>query len=166
MFDLIPVQSGANLDEVRKLFTEYAASLSFSLCFQGLDTELRELPGPYAPPKGRLFLAVEDGHPAHSAGCIALKYLGQGVCEMKRLYVRPEFRGRRLGKTMAERIISEARAEGYELMRLDTIGALMPEAMGLYRSIGFYEIPPYYDNPVAGAAYLELKLRWKIGTAP
>ena len=155
MFDLIPVHSGPNLDEAWKLFTEYARSLNFSLCFQGLDLELQQLPGPYTPPDGRLYIAVQDGS---TAGCIALKRLGPGICEMKRLYVRPEFRGRGLARRMAQRLISDARAEGYEFMRLDTIGALMPEAMALYRSLGFNEIPPYYDNPVPGATYLELKL--------
>jgi ribosomal protein S18 acetylase RimI-like enzyme len=155
MFEVIPVQSGVNLETVRTLFREYAASLNFNLCFQGFEDELRSLPGPYALPEGRLLLALEDDRPA---GCIAFKRLEGGICEMKRLYVRPQFRGRGLGRTLAELLVSEARTAGYELMRLDTIADILPEAMALYRSMGFYAIPPYYDNPIPGAAFLQLEL--------
>jgi putative acetyltransferase len=155
MFEVIPVQSAASLETVRTLFREYAASLNFNLCFQGFDDELRSLPGPYALPEGRLLLAFDDDRPA---GCIALKRLAVGICEMKRLYVRPQFRGRGLGRTLAEMLVSEARTAGYELMRLDTIADVLPEAMALYRSMGFYEILPYYDNPIPGAAFLQLEL--------
>jgi ribosomal protein S18 acetylase RimI-like enzyme len=155
MFEVISVQSGPNLETVRRLFGEYAASLNFNLCFQGFDEEVRMLPGPYAAPQGRLFLALEHGR---AAGCIALKRLEDGICEMKRLYVRPEFRGRGLGRTLAELLAAEARAAGYKRMRLDTIADVLPEAMGLYRSMGFYEILPYYDNPIPGAAFMELEL--------
>jgi ribosomal protein S18 acetylase RimI-like enzyme len=155
MFELISVQSGPKLEEVRTLFREYMASLDFDLCFQSIDRELLDLPGLYALPDGRLFLALAGGLPA---GCIALKRLEPGICEMKRLYVRPEYRRQQLGRAMAVRLIAEARFAGYQRMRLDTIARLMPQAMGLYQSLGFSEIPPYYDNPIPGATFLELEL--------
>ena len=152
---LIHVESGRAVEQIRELFLEYARSLDFSLCFQSFDRELRELPGPYAFPDGRLILSLLDGAPA---GCIALKKLEPGICEMKRLYVRPEFRGHQLGLKLAARLIEEARRAGYAAMRLDTIPAAMEHAIKLYRSLGFREIPPYYDNPIPQALYLELDL--------
>jgi putative acetyltransferase len=140
---------------VRELFLEYAGSLGFSLCFQSFDQELASLPGDYAPPEGRLLLATVNGR---AAGCVALHRFADGIAEMKRLYVRPEFRGHQIGRRLAEAVISEARAIGYRRMRLDTVVSVMPEAVSLYRSMGFYEIPPYRPNPIAGALYLELVL--------
>ncbi len=140
---------------MRELFTEYAASLGFSLCFQSFDTELAELPGKYAPPAGRLWLAESGGEPA---GCVALRRLEDGVCEMKRLYVRPQFRGKGIGRILAEAICKEASAAGYEKIRLDTVEPMMQSAVELYRRMGFREIAPYCSNPIAGALYMELQL--------
>ena len=149
------IESGPELEEIRALFVEYAKSLNFSLCFQGFDRELETLPGVYSPPRGRLILCEVDGKPA---GCIALKPLEHGACEMKRLFVRPEFRGKRLGVKLAEMLIGEAREMGYSAMRLDTIRGLMDNAIALYASLGFNEIPPYYENPIDNAVYMELVL--------
>jgi ribosomal protein S18 acetylase RimI-like enzyme len=154
--ELIHVEDGPQVDDIRQLFLEYARSLDFDLCFQNFDQELRELPGEYAPPEGRLILC-RVGRAV--AGCIALKSLGDGICEMKRLFVRPQFRGKGLGITLGRRIVEEARNIGYTAMRLDTIAGKMEPAIALYRSLGFREIPPYYDNPIPNAAYFELDLR-------
>jgi putative acetyltransferase len=153
--EFIPIERGPELDEIRELFLEYARSLDFNLCFQNFDQELLALPGEYAPPQGRIILCRVDGK---TAGCIALKPLGAGVCEMKRLFVRPEFRGRKLGLQLAERIVQAARQIGYTSMRLDTIAGSMEGAIALYRGLGFKEIPAYYNNPIPNAVYLELNL--------
>jgi putative acetyltransferase len=139
---------------VRCLFEEYADSLGIDLCFQGFEQELAGLPGSYAPPQGRLLLAREDGQ---TAGCIALRPLEPGTCEMKRLYVRPAFRTHGIGRVLVDRLIQEARQAGYRHMRLDTLPS-MATALALYRRLGFREIAPYYKNPVAGAVFLELPL--------
>ncbi len=143
------------IEQVRALFLEYAQSLGFSLCFQSFDKELAGLPGDYAPPEGRLLLAVREGR---AAGCVALHKIGHGICEMKRLYLRPELRGSGAGRALAERIIAEARAIGYSRMRLDTVAGTMDAAIALYRRLGFRGIPPYRTNPVPGALYMELTL--------
>ena len=148
-------ESPAQVARARELFIEYAQSLGFSLCFQNFDQELAGLPGEYAPPQGRLILAEYEGH---LAGCVALHKLESGVCEMKRLYLRPEFRGKGLGRAMAERIIVEARQIGYRRMRLDTVEPVMRDAVAVYRKLGFKEIAPFCANPIAGAMYLELEL--------
>jgi GNAT superfamily N-acetyltransferase len=148
-------ESPAQVAQARELFLEYAQSLGFSLCFQNFDKELAELPGDYAPPDGRLLLAEYDGQ---LAACVALHKLEPGVCEMKRLYLRPLFRGKGLGRALAERIIAEARQIGYQRMRLDTVEPVMKDAVAMYGKLGFEEVAPYRPNPVAGAMYMELKL--------
>jgi putative acetyltransferase len=149
-------ESPAQIAQVCELFLEYAQSLGFSLCFQNFDQELAGLPGDYAPPEGRLLLVEHEGQPA---GCAALHTLEPGVCEMKRLYLRPQFRGKGLGRALAERIIAEARQIGYQRMRLDTVEPVMKDAVAMYRKLGFTEIAPYRTNPIAGAMYMELELR-------
>lgn len=144
-----------DVQRARTLFEEYASGLGFSLCFQSFDQELANLPGDYAPPDGRLLLAAEGDE---LAGCIAMRKLEPHVCEMKRLYLRPAYRGRGLGRTLVHSIIDEARKLGYTLMRLDTVPGRMDEAIALYRSIGFIEIGPYCKNPVEGAKFMELDL--------
>ncbi len=143
------------MEEARKLFLEYAAALGFSLCFQNFDQELAALPGDYAPPGGRLLLIECDGA---LAGCVALHRLQDEISEMKRLYVRPEFRGRGLGRRLVGAIIEEARGIGYARMRLDTVEPVMKAAVAMYRALGFREIAPYRENPMAGTLYMELEL--------
>jgi ribosomal protein S18 acetylase RimI-like enzyme len=142
------------LAQARALFKEYAAELGVDLSFQGFPAELENLPGPYAPPKGRLFLAMEE---AEAGGCVALRPLKNGVCEMKRLYVRPAFRGRGLGRLLTEKTIFAARATGYELMRLDTLAHMQP-AIRLYEGVGFVRREPYYETPLANTVFMELRL--------
>jgi putative acetyltransferase len=153
--EIIEASARPDIERARGLFREYETSLGVDLCFQGFEQELAGLPGAYAAPKGRLLLAVDGGR---AAGCVALRPLGGDTCEMKRLYVRAEFRGRRLGRLLASRILEEARAVGYARIRLDTL-PFMTEAIVMYRSLGFNEITPYYANPVAGALFMELELR-------
>ncbi len=143
-----------SLLQVRDLFLEYADSLDFDLGFQDFDRELAELPGEYSEPDGRLYIAYDSGKPA---GCVALRKIDEGVCEMKRLYVRPGFRGRAIGRVLAERVVSEAKKIGYGKMRLDTVSS-MTEAITLYRSLGFVEIGKYRLNPLPDALFLELDL--------
>jgi len=139
----------------RELFAEYAVWLDISLCFQNFDKELAGLPGNYAPPSGRLLLALEDDQ---LVGCVALRPLPDQTCEMKRLYVRPEFRGRGWGRKMVEAIVAAAQELGYSRMRLDTLPGKMDQALAMYRRFGFREIDPYYENPVEGATFMELTL--------
>ncbi len=148
-------ETAPQIAQVRELFLEYAQSLGFSLCFQNFDQELAELPGDYAPPAGRLLLAEYD---AQLAGCVALHKLDSAICEMKRLYLRPQFRGKGLGRLLAERIIAEARQIGYQRMRLDSVEPVMKDAVAMYRRFGFKEIAPYRPNPNPGVLYLELQL--------
>ena len=153
--DLIQAALPEHIEQVRSLFLEYGRSLGFSLCFQSFDEELKNLPGAYGPPNGRLLLARYRGY---AAGCVALRKLEAGICEMKRLYVRPADRGRGLGKMLVEFLIAEARAIGYERMRLDTIASAMPDAIAVYRRMGFEEIAPYSAIPIASAMWMELLL--------
>jgi ribosomal protein S18 acetylase RimI-like enzyme len=153
--NLIAAHQAEYLPVVRELFTEYARSIEIDLCFQSFDRELAELPGKYAPPDGRLFLAVEN---ESAAGCVALLRLDGGICEMKRLYVRPAFRGCGLGWQLANETIFAARGIGYDRMRLDTLASMTP-AIALYESLGFQRIPAYYDNPSGLAVFMEIKLR-------
>jgi len=154
MITLVQVETPRQVEDVRQLLREYEASLNVSLCFQGFEKELAELPGDYAPPRGRLLLAYDGGQPA---GCIALRALDDETSEMKRLYLRPGFRGQGAGRQMATAIIEEARKLGYKRMRLDTLAA-MQEARALYESLGFKRIEPYYRNPHPGAEFMELEL--------
>jgi ribosomal protein S18 acetylase RimI-like enzyme len=155
MLSFVEAESREQIDEVRELWREYAAWLEVDLCFQNFEKELAELPGRYAPPSGRLLLALSD---ERLAGCIALRKIGEGICEMKRLYVRPEFRGQRIGRRLTTLLIEEARRIGYARMRLDTLPSKMQEAATVYRSFGFTEIEPYYHNPYEGVVYMELVL--------
>ncbi|HKV69995.1 MAG TPA: GNAT family N-acetyltransferase [Gemmatimonadales bacterium] len=143
------------IETARRLFTEYAESLGFSLCFQGFDQEMAGLPGAYVPPRGRLLLATVGGDPA---GCVAIRPLGGDACELKRLYVRPAFQGTGLGKALMDRILTEARSAGYARIRLDTILGKMDRAIAMYRRYGFKEIAPYGDHPVEGTIDMELEL--------
>ena len=152
---MVQAESPVQVAQACELFLEYAQSLGVNLCFQNFEEELAGLPGHYAPPEGRLLLAECDGQ---LAGCVALHSWEPGVCEMKRLYLRPSFRGKRLGRAMAEKIIAEARTIGYQRMRLDTIEPIMKDAVEMYRKLGFREIAPYRPNPIAGAMYMELQL--------
>lgn len=144
-----------DVDHARSLFEEYAAGLGISLCFQNFDRELANLPGDYAPPHGRLLIATENDQ---LAGCIAMRKLSPDVCEMKRLFLRPAYRGKGLGKLLVHSIIDEARKLGYTTMRLDTLPGRMDQAIALYQSIGFVDIEPYYENPVADARFMQLEL--------
>jgi putative acetyltransferase len=153
--EIIRAQSPENIEHARTLFKEYSAWLEIDLCFQNFEKELAELPGEYAPPNGRLFLASRD---AEIAGCVAMRKIGEDTCEIKRLFVRQEFRGQGLGRQLAEAMIQEARQLGYERMRLDTLPPKMNDAIALYRLLGFEEIEPYYNNPVPGAKFMELNL--------
>jgi putative acetyltransferase len=158
--NLIQVESDDQVHQARGLFAEYAAWLGFNLCFQNFDKELAELPGDYAPPNGRLLLAVENDQ---VAGCVALRKIGEGIGEMKRLYVRPEFRGKGLGRLMTKTIIEAARDLGYERLRLDTLPGKMDQAIAMYRSLGFKDIERYYNNPYEDTAFMELMLDQERG---
>jgi len=155
MLAIFQVETPSQITQARELFLEYAQSLGFSLCFQNFDKELAQLPGDYAPPDGRLFLAEHDGK---LAGCGAFHRLDVTSCEMKRLYIRPDFRGLGLGKTLAQRILAEAASIGFKRIRLDTVAGTMDDAIALYRRLGFREIDPYRSNPIAGALYMEMDL--------
>ena len=151
--DIVPATSEDHIATARRLFKEYEASLGLELTFQGFAQEVAGLPGAYAPPGGRLLLATG----AEPAGCVALRPLDGGICEMKRLYVRPTARGARLGRRLAETVIREARSIGYARMRLDTLPS-MKEAFALYQTLGFREIAPYYATPIVGTRFMELSL--------
>jgi putative acetyltransferase len=154
-FSSVQAESPQQIAQARELFLEYARSLGFSLCFQNFDKELADLPGDYAPPEGRLLLAEYEGQ---LAACVALHKLDADICEMKRLYLRPQFRGKGLGRILANRVIGEARRIGYKRMRLDTVEPVMKDAVAMYRKFGFKEIPAYRPNPNPGTLYMELLL--------
>ena len=146
--------SPADIVEIRTLFQEYAASLGTDLCFQGFAGELAALPGTYALPSGCLWLAAAD---ANIVGCVAIRGLEADVCEMKRLYVRPEGRGQSVGRALAERAVAFAKAAGYRAVRLDTLSTMVA-AQVIYRRMGFVDVPAYRFNPIEGAVFMELRL--------
>jgi len=150
--ELIAVTWGQDLEQIRGLFGEYARDLPFDLSFQNFEDELAGLPGRYAPPSGRMLLAKCGDT---FVGCVALRQIGEGVCEMKRLFVQPASRGKGIGKALANAIIEEARRIGYKRMRLDTV---LEPAKSLYRSLGLREIPPYQHVPIEGVVFMELEL--------
>ena len=153
-----------HISTVRQLFREYAEWLAVDLCFQSFEAELADLPGAYGPPRGRLLLAEAD---SHTAGCVALRPLSDGICEMKRLYVRPAERGQGCGRTLARAIIAAARELQYTHMRLDTLNTpKMCPPNALYEALGFRDIPPYYHNPLPDARYLELDLTGSLPGGP
>ena len=149
---LVEVAGGEDLEHARGLFVEYARSLPFHLSWQNFDEEVATLPGRYAPPSGRLLLAKNGDA---FVGCVAMRQIGDGICEMKRLFVQPALRGKGIGKALAQAIIEEARRIGYKHMRLDTV---FEPALSLYRSLGFKEIPPYQHVPIEGVIFMELDL--------
>ena len=151
---IFQAKTDEHIRAAKDLFNEYADGLGISLCFHNFDQELNNLPGDYAPPDGRLLLAKDDDE---IAGCIAMRKLGPGVCEMKRLFVRPAYRSTGLCRVLVNSIIDEARKLGYTHMRLDTLPGRMDKAIALYQSIGFVEIEPYYIS-VEGAKFMELDL--------
>ena len=150
--ELLDVIDSASLEQVRGLFVAYAHDLPFDLSFQNFDDELKGLPGRYARPSGRILLAKYGGE---FVGCVALRQIGEDVCEMKRLFVKPAWRGKGIGKALARAVVEEARRIGYKRMRLDTV---LEPAKSLYRSLGFREIPPYQHVPIEGVVFMELEL--------
>lgn len=155
MLRVFQTETAEHYAEARRLFNEYADWLGVDLEFQHFAEEVTTLPGPYGPPSGCLLLASDHGQ---VAGCVALQKLEDHICEMKRLYVRPSFRRRGIGNLLARKVIEMARTMGYQRMRLDTLRSGLEPARALYRSLGFREIAPYYDNPLDGVEYLELLL--------
>lgn len=147
---MLHIHPAIDVSMVRDLFLEYANFIGVDLGFQDFQHEIATLPGDYDP----ILVAHWNSEPA---GCVAMHAIQRGLCEMKRLYVRPTFRGHAIGRSLAERIIAEARSRGYERMRLDTLPT-MTEAIPLYRALGFVEIPPYRYNPIAGSKFMELDL--------
>jgi GNAT superfamily N-acetyltransferase len=154
MINIREAETPTEIEEARRLFREYENWFGLDLCFQNFDKEVADLPGKYAGPAGGRLLLAMAGETI--AGCIALRKIEDGVCEMKRLFVRPGFQGQGIGKMLIERLISEAQAIGYRKMRLDSYPPKMQKAIGIYRSYGFREIPAYYHNPYSEAIYLEL----------
>jgi ribosomal protein S18 acetylase RimI-like enzyme len=143
-----------HIDDIKTLFTEYTASLGIDLSYQNYSDEFASLPGKYAPPEGRLYIAYCGGT---AAGCVGLRRFDEQTCEMKRLYVREAFRGLRIGKSLVERIILDAKASGYRAMLLDTLPS-METAQTLYRRLGFTDTAPYYDSPIEGTRFMRLPL--------
>ncbi|MBA7664350.1 hypothetical protein ES703_72408 [subsurface metagenome] len=154
MLEIIEAKRSEELEQVRNLFEEYSSSLAFDLDFQNFEEELANLPGDYIQPAGCLLLATYKGQPV---GCVGLRMLSDGVCEMKRLFVRKQFRGLGFGRALAEAVIEEARKIGYNYMRLDTVPS-MDVARALYASVGFKQTSPYRHNPIEDAVFMELRL--------
>ncbi len=155
MIEIIHVGNSNYLEEVRRLFREYADLIGIDLSFQNFDAELANLPAGYLPPDGALLLALNDNQ---AAGCVALRQFEAETCEMKRLYVRPHFRSLNIGGKLAQEIINEAKKFGYKQMVLDTLSSSMSKAQSLYVSLGFKEIPAYRYNPEADAVFMQLDL--------
>lgn len=160
MLRIVPALSEKTILQARDLFRDYARMPGVAPCIENFEKEVAALPGAYAPPAGRLLLALQEssGGPGEAAGCVALRKFNQDACEMKRLYVRPAFRGAGAGRELVNELISEARSIGYRRMLLDTLPS-MKEAHELYRSLGFREIPSYQESPVPGALFFEILLR-------
>ncbi len=155
MIEIVEANTNELITQARRLFQEYAESLDFDLSFQNFDAELEDFPSQYSPPTGNLFLALSE---SHAIGCVGIRHFEKGICEMKRLYVRPDYRGNNIGRKLAESAIKTGKALGYERMRIDTLPS-MEIANQLYKSLGFVEIDPYRYNPIEGAIYLELILK-------
>lgn len=154
MLRIVTVQKDWQYQQVHELFVEYVDSLGVDLSFQNIEEELRNIPREYAPPQGCILMAI---YGEEVAGCVALRKLDEQLGEMKRLYVRPDYKGKKIGKSLATSMIEEAKIRGYHYMRLDTLPT-MEQAISLYHSLGFYTIPPYRFNPIEGTHYMELKL--------
>ncbi len=168
MLSILPATTPEHFNIARALFREYQRSIDTDLCFQSFEQELAELPGKYAPPHGTLLIAwmqTPNGTQT-SVGVIAMRPLAGDICEMKRLYVRPAGRGHQLGRRLIEHLIAAARAAGYRKMRLDTLSDKMGHAIALYRKLGFYDIPPYFDSPLPNELFLELDLQSAAMTNP
>lgn len=157
MAEIVEAKTKSRVASAKRLVKEYSASLGIDLGFESFDREMADFPGAYARPAGRLLLAIEKGD---ATGVVALRKLSENTCEMKRLYVRPDFRGKGIGRELATRVIQEARGIGYARMRLDTLSSLK-EAVSLYKSLGFRRIAPYRFNPHEGVIYMELTLKAK-----
>jgi ribosomal protein S18 acetylase RimI-like enzyme len=155
MLEIVTVETPEHIEQTRELFREYEAWFGLKLCFQNFDEEVANLPGKYSLPEGRLYLAFSD---EKLAGCIALRKLEDEICEMKRLFVRDEFRGQKIGIKLIEKLFDEAKKCGYKKMRLDTFPAKMGKAVSLYESYGFSQIPPYYHNPYGETLFMEKEL--------
>jgi len=154
MIEIVQANTDELIAKAKEIFQEYAESLGFDLCFQDFDAELDSFPLQYSPPAGYLFLALSESQPI---GCVGLRYFEKGICEMKRLYVRPNFREKNAGRKLSEAAIKAGKTLGYKRMRLDTLPS-MEIANHLYKSLGFIEIEPYRHNPLEGVIYLELNL--------
>ncbi len=157
MINIIEANTKELIEKSKELVREYAQSLEFDLSFQDFDQEMENFPGQYTLPQGCLYIALDENQPI---GCVALRDFGQGICEMKRLYVKPNSRGQKVGKLLAEVVIKAARDMGYDHMRLDTIPS-MKQANMLYSALGFKQIAPYRFNPIEGATFFELNLKYE-----
>ena len=155
MYEILPVETPEMIAEIRRLFLEYETWLNVDLCFQGFEEEVNSLPGKYSPPDGRLYIVKQDGS---YKGCIALRKIEDGICEMKRLYLNESARGKGIGNKLIKMIIQDAMDIGYNTMRLDTIKEKMPKAVSLYESHGFRELEPYYNNPNPHTLFMELQI--------
>lgn len=153
MLTIVPADTNERIQQAADLFRQYATMPGIEVCLQSFDEEVKGLPGEYAPPTGRLLLAVQDDDRA--VGCVALQKMGGGACEMKRLFVKPEARGQGAGRCLAEAVLVDAAEIGYEKIRLETLPVVMATAVELYRGLGFEEVPPWSENPKPGVLYME-----------